>query len=98
MVPQIGLNIQTDVCPAGDKHGPEVGHTSRSPARPRVVLLESGVKALIEVVGLADIDSPVDAILVSAEKIDACSLYISGSDRVDVEGILAPGGAIPDKS
>jgi len=36
-----------------------------------VVLLESGVKALVEVIGLADVDAVVEAVLVSTEVVDA---------------------------
>lgn len=96
-MPQVSLDAQASLQPSGNGFGPEVGHAMTPTARPRVVLLESGVKALVEVLGLADVDSRVDAVLLSAEQIDSPDLLIGGSNRVDVEGVLGAGGTLPDK-
>lgn len=82
---QVSLDIEASALSAGDGHCPEVGYASQSPARPRVVLLESGVKALVEVVGLADVNSAVDAVLVRAEEVDAADSLIAGPNGVDEE-------------
>lgn len=70
-MPQIGLDIQPRRQSSGNSEGPNVGRPVQPNSRPRVVLLESGVKALVEVIGLADVDAVVEAVLVSTEVVDA---------------------------
>lgn len=69
-MPQVSLDVQPSRQSSGNSEGPNVGRPVQPNSRPRVVLLESGVKALVEVVGLADVDAVVEAVLVSTEVVD----------------------------
>ena len=76
-MPQISFDPLTSGEPAGDMHGCDMAASIARNARPRVVMLQSGVKALVEVVGLADVESVVDAILLDAENVDAPTTFVS---------------------
>jgi len=74
---KVGLDIQPSSVSAINGERSYVGRAVLRNTRPRIVMLESGIKALVEVVGLADIESVVDAVLVNAEDIDASCFDVS---------------------
>lgn len=60
---EISLNEESFSLDAASRHGGEVCAAPSRNARPRIVRLESGINAVIEVVGLADVKAVPEATL-----------------------------------